>query len=109
MLPEATRMLQADNLWVRHQSRSFLYQVTLLRQRVLGQARKVGTPALVIQTEGDKTLVQSATRRCYTELGSKDKTWKTYPALAHDFEFEPERGTLDTDVADWVLAHAPTT
>jgi alpha-beta hydrolase superfamily lysophospholipase len=104
-VPEATRLLNTDNYWVRHQSQSFLYQVTLLRQRVLAQARKVGTPALVIQTEGDRTLVQEATRRCYLQLGSKDKTWKTYPDFAHDFEFEPERGILDTDLADWVLAH----
>jgi alpha-beta hydrolase superfamily lysophospholipase len=106
-VPAATQMLNTDNYWVRHQSQSFLYQVTLLRQRVLGQARRVQTPALVIQTEGDRTLVQAATRQCYLQLGSKDKTWKTYPDLAHDFEFEPERGTLDTDIADWVLAHAP--
>jgi alpha-beta hydrolase superfamily lysophospholipase len=104
-VPEATRLLNTDNYWVRHQSQSFLYQVTLLRQRVLAQARKVGTPALVIQTEGDRTLVQEATRQCYLQLGSKDKTWKTYPDFAHDFEFEPERGILDTDLADWVLAH----
>jgi alpha-beta hydrolase superfamily lysophospholipase len=106
-VPAATDMLNTDSYWVRHQSQSFLYQVTLLRQRVLGQARRVQTPALVIQTEGDRTLVQAATRQCYLQLGSKDKTWKTYPDLAHDFEFEPERGTLDTDIADWVLKHAP--
>jgi alpha-beta hydrolase superfamily lysophospholipase len=106
MVPAATRMLNTDSYWVRHQSQSFLYQVTLLRQRVLGQARRVGTPALVIQTEGDKTLVQAATRQCYEQLGSKDKTWKTYPGLAHDFEFEPGREVLDSDIADWVLAHA---
>jgi alpha-beta hydrolase superfamily lysophospholipase len=107
LVPAATQMLNADNYWVRHQSQSFLYQVTLLRQRVLGQARRVQTPALVIQAEGDRTLVQAATRQYYLQLGSKDKTWKTYPGLAHDFEFEPERGTLDSDIVDWVLAHAP--
>ncbi|MGO8946458.1 MAG: alpha/beta fold hydrolase [Ktedonobacterales bacterium] len=104
--PEAVRLLNADSYWVRHQSQSFLYQITLMRQRVLGQARKVRAPALVIQTEGDETLVQPATRQCYLQLGSKDKTWKTYPGFAHDFEFEPGRGALDADLADWILAHA---
>ena len=106
LVPEAVRLLNADSYWVRHQSQSFLYQVTLMRQKVLGQARKVRAPALVIQTEADQTLVQSATRQCYLQLGSKDKTWKTYPALAHDFEFEPGRDALDADITDWVLAHA---
>ncbi len=106
LVPEATRLLNADSYWVRQQSQSFLFQVTLMRGRVLAQARKVRAPALVIQAEGDQTLVQSATRRCYQELGSSDKTWKTYPEFAHDFEFEPRRDIVDADIAEWVLAHS---
>jgi alpha-beta hydrolase superfamily lysophospholipase len=107
LIPDAVRMLNDDTYWVRNQSESFLYQVTLLRSRVLAQARKVRTPALVIQTEGDATLVQAATRKCYEQLGSKDKTWKTYPNFAHDFEFEPGRSVLDDDIADWIMRHKP--
>jgi alpha-beta hydrolase superfamily lysophospholipase len=105
LVPEATRLLEDDRYWVRNQSGSFLYQITRMRMQVLPIARKVQIPALVIQTLGDRTLVQKATYQCYLELGSKDKTWKTYADMAHDFEFEPDRSVLDADMADWILRH----
>ena len=105
LVPGATRLLDDDRYWVRNQSGSFLYQVTRMRLQVLRMARKVQIPALVIQTLGDRTLVQKATHQCYLELGSKDKTWKTYADMAHDFEFEPGRSVLDADIADWILRH----
>lgn len=105
LVPEATRLLDDDRYWVRNQSGSFLYQITRMRMQVLRMARKVEIPALVIQTLGDRTLVQKATHQCYLELGSKDKTWKTYADMAHDFEFEPGRSVLDADMADWILRH----
>jgi alpha-beta hydrolase superfamily lysophospholipase len=105
LVPGAKRLLDDDRYWVRNQSGSFLYQVTRMRLQVLRMARKVQIPALVIQTLGDRTLVQKATRQCYLELGSKDKTWKTYADMAHDFEFEPGRSVLDADIADWILRH----
>ncbi len=103
--PEATALLNADRYWVRNQSRAFLYQVTRLRQGMLKLAPKVRMPALVIQCEGDATLSQPATRAFYDRLGSADKTYKTYPTFAHDFEFEPGRSILDDDLADWTLRH----
>jgi alpha-beta hydrolase superfamily lysophospholipase len=105
LVPEATRLLDDDRYWVRNQSGSFLYQITRMRMQVLQMARKVHIPALVIQTLGDRTLVQKATRQCYLELGSKDKTWKTYAGMGHDFEFEVGRSVLDADMADWILRH----
>ena len=106
LVPEAGRLLAADSYWVRNQSGSFLYQVSQMRLGILRAARKVSLPALVIQTEGDRTLVQKATRDFYLQLGSRDKTWKTYAEFAHDFEFEPGRGVLDADIADWILRHS---
>jgi alpha-beta hydrolase superfamily lysophospholipase len=105
LVPEATRLLDDDRYWVRNQSGSFLYQMTRMRLQVLRMARKVQIPALVIQTLGDRTLVQKATRQCYLELGSEDKTWKTYADMGHDFEFDPNRSVLDADMADWILRH----
>jgi alpha-beta hydrolase superfamily lysophospholipase len=105
LVPEATHLLEDDRYWVRNQSGSFLYQVTRMRLQILRMARKVQMPALVMQTLGDRTLVQKATYQCYLALGSKDKTWKTYADMAHDFEFDPGRSVLDADIADWILRH----
>lgn len=103
---EAAALLDADTYWVRNQSRAFLYQIGVrMRGAVLKQARAIRAPALVIQCEGDTTVQQAATRACYDALGSADKTWKTYPNFAHDFEFEPGRAVLDQDLADWIVRH----
>ena len=101
--PEATQMLLADTYWVRAQSGSFFYQILKLRGTMLKAARSVKIPALVMQSEKDLAVVPAASRRCYDALGSQDKTWKTYPGFAHDFEFEAERAVLDDDVSDWIM------
>lgn len=103
--PEATRMLLADTYWVREQTGAFFYQILKLRSSMLKAARSVTAPALVIQSDKDLAVVPAASRRCYDALSSKDKTWKTYPGFAHDFEFEPERSQFDDDVSDWIMRH----
>jgi alpha-beta hydrolase superfamily lysophospholipase len=102
---EATAMLNADSFWVRAQSAAFLLQVTRLRTQMLRLAGAVRIPALVIQSEQDRSVVPAASRRAYEALGSTDKTWKSYPVYAHDFEFEPARAQLDDDLADWIMRH----
>ncbi len=103
--PDATTLLNADTYWVRNQSRAFLYQVSRLRMGMPKLAANVKHPALVVQTEGDTTLSQPATRAFYDRLASADKTYKTYPDFAHDFEFEAGRSILDDDLADWIMRH----
>lgn len=102
--PEAIAMLDNDPHWVRAESASFLYQITRMRLNAVKRARQVRLPALVIQCDGDKAVVAAASRRVYDALASADKTWKTYADFAHDVEFEPERATLDDDIAQWIIA-----
>lgn len=103
---EAKTMLDTDTYWQRTQSAAFIYQVALrLRTSAMRRAPSIRTPALVIQCDGDLSVVPAAARRCYDMLGSADKTWKTYPGFGHDFEFEPDRAALDVDVAAWVMGH----
>jgi alpha-beta hydrolase superfamily lysophospholipase len=103
---EAAEMLAADTYWVRQQTARFLYQAELMRMGAMKRAGAVRAPALVIQSEADKSVVPAASKRCFERLGSKDKAFKTYPGFSHDLEFEPERAALDDDIAQWVLAHA---
>jgi alpha-beta hydrolase superfamily lysophospholipase len=103
--PDAVRLLNEDRYWVSQQSKAFLVQLLRLRQGILRQARDVRAPALVLQSEEDRSVSKQHTHRLYEALASADKTWKTYPGFAHDFEFEPERSLLDADLADWILRH----
>lgn len=102
---EAARMVNADTYWVRSESASFLFQITMLRTAVKKKAPRVRVPVLVLQSDGDLSVVPEASRECFGWLGSTDKTWKSYPAYAHDAEFEPDRTALDDDIADWILRH----
>lgn len=103
--PEAVTLLNDDRYWVGQQSKAFLVQLLGLRNGILKQAKLVRAPALVIQSEADRSVSQKHSRKLYDALGSADKTWKTYPGYAHDFEFEPDRSALDNDLADWILRH----
>ena len=104
--PEAISMLEHDPHWVRAESASFLFQITRMRLNAIKRARQVRLPALVIQCEGDKAVVAAASQRMYDALASADKTWKTYANFAHDVEFEPERASLDDDIAQWMRAQS---
>jgi alpha-beta hydrolase superfamily lysophospholipase len=101
--PEAAKMLLEDERWVRRRTASFYYQVALgMRGKALRQARLVCAPALVIQTERDRSVVAKASEQCFKALGSADKQWLSIPEMAHDFEFEPARGPLDDAIVQWM-------
>jgi alpha-beta hydrolase superfamily lysophospholipase len=102
--PEAVKLLEADPYWVRAESAAFFWQITLMRGKVLSQARHVTVPALVFQSGQDRSVVASASEQAFRRLGSTDKTWKLYPTYAHDCEFEPDRSALDDDIASWIKA-----
>jgi alpha-beta hydrolase superfamily lysophospholipase len=102
--PEAVKLLEADPYWVRAESASFLLQISLMRGRVLSQARRVTLPALVLQAGQDLSVMSSASEAAFRQLGSADKTWKVYPTYAHDSEFEADRSALDDDIAAWIKA-----
>ncbi len=104
--PEAEKLLKSDPYWVRAESASFFWQILLMRGGVLKQMRRVMVPALVLQAEKDKSVVYSATEDAFRQLGSTDKTWKSYPNYAHDSEFEPDRSAMDDDIANWIKHQA---
>jgi alpha-beta hydrolase superfamily lysophospholipase len=99
------KLLEADPHWVREESASFFWQITLMRGGVLKQALRVTVPALVLQAGQDQSVIASASQEAFRRLGSADKTWKDYPTYAHDSEFEPDRSALDNDIAGWMKAH----
>ena len=103
--PEAVKLLNADPYWVRKESAAFLWQINVMRGKLLSQAQRVKLPALVLQAGQDRAVVVSASEKVFRRLGSTDKTWKTYPGYAHDSEFEADRSVLDTDIAQWITAH----
>lgn len=104
--PEAIQMLDADPLWGRRQTASFLFQIFLMRSAIVQQAKHITIPALVLQAEQDKSVVAPASHKLYEALGSSDKTWKTYSGYGHDSEFEYDRSQMDSDIVSWIREHS---
>ncbi len=100
--PEAQEMLRTDIYWQRTQTASFLVQIVLMRQGILKQARHITLPILVMQAEADQVVQISGSRKLYTALASKDKTWHTYPNYQHDSQFEAVRLLMDNDIVTWI-------
>jgi alpha-beta hydrolase superfamily lysophospholipase len=97
--PEAVKVLNADPYWVRAPGASFLWQITLMRGKVLRQARRVTLPALVLQAGLDRWVVAAASEATFRHLGSADKTWKWDATYARDSEFEADRSAA----ARWMM------
>ncbi len=104
---DAIRMLNADPLWQRQQSPTFLLQIQRMRSGILRQAERIHIPALVLQAEADRVVVPAATRQLYDHLGSADKTWIGYPGYEHDSQFERDRTRLDNDIVSWIFHFQP--
>jgi alpha-beta hydrolase superfamily lysophospholipase len=104
--PEAVRMLGEDTYWVRVRTASFYYQIALrMKGQLMRRARQVRAPALVLQAGNDRSVVPTASHKCYLALGSVDKQWKLLPGMEHDSELEPDRAELDDEVAGWIARH----
>lgn len=80
-------------------------QIFLMRSAVLKNAKLITKPGLVMQAEADKSVVSEASHNLYETLAGNDKTWKTFPAYAHDSEFEADRTFLDNEVVTWIVEH----
>jgi len=106
---EAVQMLQADSIWQRTQTSSFMFQVLLMRSVILKQARQITIPALVMQAEDDKAVLLEGSRKLYESLESSDKTWKTYAGYDHDSQFEEDRSQMDNDLVAWICEHSVST
>jgi alpha-beta hydrolase superfamily lysophospholipase len=103
--PEAIQMLNADTYWCRKQTASFLFQIFRMRLAALKMAKLITKPGLVMQAEADKSVVNEASHNLYETLASKDKMWKTFPAYAHDSEFEADHSLLDNEVVTWICEY----
>jgi alpha-beta hydrolase superfamily lysophospholipase len=102
---EAVRMLQEDTFWTRKMTATFLLQILFMRIAVPKLAKNISIPALVLQAEQDKAITIPASRTFYEVLASRDKTWISYPAYAHDSQLEADHTQLDDDIVNWMHKH----
>ena len=106
MNAEAARMLQEDPYWVFERTKSFYWQITMMRGQTMARAKQITIPVFFLQAGEDKAIVAAAARKAYDAMPSHDKTWKEYPGYAHDSEFERDRSAMDNDMAAWIKEHS---
>lgn len=104
--PAADHLLQNDPYWVYERTKSFYWQITQMKMKVLGEAKKLTLPVFVIQSEADKAVVPAATQKAFDTISSTDKIMRTYPNYDHDCEFQIDRSLLDHDITEWIKEHS---
>lgn len=67
---------------------------------------EISAPLLILHGSADKLTAPRGSEELNRRAGSKDKTLKIYPQLAHDLVHEPEKETVLHDLIDWVDARA---
>jgi len=70
--------------------------------QLLGNAGKIQLPVLILHGESDRLADPAGSRQLYTVIGSRDKTFKTYPGLYHEIHNEPERLQVLNYIRQWI-------
>lgn len=65
--------------------------------------KEVSIPLLALHGTGDSLTMPAGTKKLYNDANSKDKTLKLYPELYHELLNEPEKETVMSDIAQWIL------
>jgi alpha-beta hydrolase superfamily lysophospholipase len=104
--PQVVRAYESDPL-VFHKSVPARTVLELLQamQGFPDSVRQLRLPVLVQHGTADILVPLSATRQLYQELGSMDRTVKTYDGLYHEIYNEPERVVVIDDLCRWLDAH----
>lgn len=69
------------------------------------KAKNLNVPLLAMHGSEDKVTPPAGSQELVEAAASTDKTFKSYPGLAHDLVHEPEKQQVMDDVAAWLDAH----
>jgi acylglycerol lipase len=62
---------------------------------------------LVLQGENDAMMDVPKTRRWFSQLGTADKTYRSYPGAGHTLDFEPDPSQYVADMLAWLRTRVP--
>ena len=86
-------------------SARLLAQMSAAMQSALARASEIRVPIILMHGEDDQLTAPSGSVEMYEQVGSEDKTLKTYPGLYHEIFNEPEQDTVLADMSSWLEAH----
>ena len=86
-------------------SARLISEMSAAMNETLARASEIRLPILFMHGEADTLTSPSGSAEMYGNVGSTDKTLKTYPGLYHEIFNEPEQETVLADMSTWLEAH----
>jgi len=105
--PRYLELIRADPLRLLEVTAQFFWQTARLDRRRRRASARLDLPLLLLQGEGDAMIDVPGTRRWFSRLGVKDKTYQAYPGAGHTLDFEPDRTRYLADMLAWLSARVP--
>jgi alpha-beta hydrolase superfamily lysophospholipase len=104
--PPYLDFIGADALRLLEATAQFFWETARLDRRRGRASAGLRLPLLVLQGEDDKMMDVAGTRRWFSRLVVKDKTYRAYPGAGHTLDFEPNRARYVADMLTWLSARA---
>jgi acylglycerol lipase len=104
--PPYLDFIRADPLRLLEATAQFFFETARLDRRRRRASASLDLPLLVLQGEDDAMMDVPGTRRWFSRLGVKDKTYRSYPGAGHTLDFEPDRTRYLADMLGWLSARA---
>ena len=99
---EMVRAYEQDPL-VNTKATARWYTETLAAQNwVISNAPRLSLACLIMQGEDDQIVDPLATRKVFDSLGSRKKTWISYPGMYHEIINEIDRERVLSDMVEWL-------
>ena len=105
--PPYVDFIRGDRLRLLEATTRFFWETARLDRQRRRSSDHLKLPLLVLQGEDDRMMDVAKTRRWFSRLGVKDRTYLAYPAAGHTLDFEPDRTRYLADMLTWLSDRIP--
>jgi alpha-beta hydrolase superfamily lysophospholipase len=105
--PRFVEFIRADPLRLITATLQFFWETARLDRHRRRASANLRLPLLVLQGENDAMMDVPKTRRWFAQLGTADKTYRSYPGAGHTLDFEPDPSQYVADMLAWLRARVP--
>lgn len=94
-----------DPLYLRTITPRLFFALQVAQKELPARAEAVKVPLLVAAGTADPVASIEAARGFFGQAGSRDKTWKEYPAFVHEILNDTGKEQVLADIAQWISSH----
>jgi acylglycerol lipase len=104
--PRYIEFIRADRLRLLTATLQFFWETARLDRCRRRASANLRLPLLVLQGENDAMMDVPKTRRWFSQLGTADKTYRSYPGAGHTLDFESDPSRYVMDMLAWLRTRA---